>query len=140
MCAALRGVPGDFSPPFSNIHVKILQFSALPKTLRNFLRKPECFLFGADCAETSPGRGARRDGGSRSWKSPREEAQPRGGFQSVGAAAIPSVPWLRLLSPKATPAPAGLKDRRLRPRWFPELLPGAQAACLCPRLSGGLPL
>ena len=72
-----RGVPGDSSPPFSNVHVKILQFSALPKTLRNFLRKPECFLFGAGCAETSPGRGARQEArvpGSRLGRrrSPRE--------------------------------------------------------------------
>ena len=133
-----RGVPGDSSPPFSNVHVKILQFSALPKTLRNFLWKPECFLFGAGCAETSPGRGAQQE--ARSWKSPQEEAQPQGGFELVVAAAIPSGPWLRLLSPKATPAPAGLKDRRLRPWWFLELLPGAQAACLRPRPSGGRPL
>lgn len=58
--ATPREVPGDFSPPFSTSTSRSSSLALWPKTLRNFLRKPKCFLFGAGYAETSPGRGARQ--------------------------------------------------------------------------------
>ena len=38
-----REVPGDFSPPFSNIYVKILQFSALAKGFKKLSQETQVF-------------------------------------------------------------------------------------------------
>ena len=50
--------PGTSQPRFPTSTSRSSSLALWPKTLRNFLRKPKCFLFGSGCAETSPGRGA----------------------------------------------------------------------------------